>query len=235
MLPADDVAEHGLDRLFVADQIVIDDEDDSEPSLTERLKLGQHLLARFEARPPAKCHDDIAELARERTAARDLQASEHVAIGFEQINARQRQPSHLGFILLLVAGLVAALLPLPQKLRPSLIRFANEDDVGKAFEDFRLDSRHGSANNDHDTPRLNLLEDLNQPTPLNAHAGQAHKIRPAETVEVDVLDILIDEHHLVMFGDKGRAERGRPRASWRASRIAACNAPIPRRRCRSGD
>src|SRR4029078_2461626 len=115
-------------------------------------------------------HDDIAELARERTAARDLQASEHVAIGFEQINARQRQPSHLGFILLLVAGLVAALLPLPQKLRPSLIRFANEDDVGKGFEGFPLDSRHGSANDDHDTPRLNLLENLNQPTPLNAHA-----------------------------------------------------------------
>src|SRR4029079_18818877 len=148
-------------------------------------------------------HDDIAELARERTAARDLQASEHVAIGFEQINARQRQPSNLGFILLLVAGLVAALLPLPQKLRPSLIRFANEDDVGKAFEDFRLDSRHGSANNDHEPPRPTLIKDLNQPTPLNAHAGQAHKIRPAETVEVDVLDILIDEHHLVMFGDKG--------------------------------
>ena len=36
LLPADDVAQHGLDRLLVADQIVIDDEDDFNPARRKR-------------------------------------------------------------------------------------------------------------------------------------------------------------------------------------------------------
>ena len=153
-------------------------------------------------RPPAEGHDDVAELASERTAAGDLQAPEHIAIGLEQIDARQRQPSHLGLVLLLVAGLVAALLPLPQKLWPSLIRFADEDDVGNAFQDFRLHRCHRPAHSHHDAARLDLLENLEQTAPLNAHAGEADQVGAGETVEVDVLDIFVDQRHLVMFGNE---------------------------------
>jgi len=55
------------DGLLVAEQIVIDDEDDAEPGLPERFELGQDLPAGLETRAPAK----VAELAGER-AAREI-------------------------------------------------------------------------------------------------------------------------------------------------------------------
>jgi hypothetical protein len=39
--------------------------------------------------------------------------------------------------------------------------------------------RHRSANNSHDAARLDLLEDLDQPPPLDAHAGEADQVRTA--------------------------------------------------------
>jgi hypothetical protein len=83
LLPPDDVAEHRLDRLLVADQIIVNDKDNSQPGVPEGVKLGQDLLTRLEARPPAEGHDDVAELASERAAAGDLQASEHVPVDLQ--------------------------------------------------------------------------------------------------------------------------------------------------------
>ena len=116
LLPLNDVAQHRFDRLFVADQIVVDDEDDLQPGLSGRLELGQDLLARLEARPAAEGHDDVAELASERAAAGDLQASEHIPIGLQQIDARQRQPGHVGLLGLLIAALGGSPAPSPARI-----------------------------------------------------------------------------------------------------------------------
>ena len=40
LLPGDHVAEHRLDRLLVADQVVVDDEDDRHPGRADRVELG---------------------------------------------------------------------------------------------------------------------------------------------------------------------------------------------------
>src|SRR4029079_10585451 len=78
LLPLHDVTQHRLDRLLVADQVVVDDEDDLQSSSLESFELGQNLLACFEPRLSPEGHDDVAELAGEGTAAGDLQASEHI-------------------------------------------------------------------------------------------------------------------------------------------------------------
>ena len=42
------------------------------------------------------------------------------------------------------------------------------------------------------TPRDLTSLNLDQPPALDAHAGQADQVGTAETVEVDILDVLID-------------------------------------------
>ena len=97
---------------------------------------------------------------------------------------------------------MAAPLPLAQELRPSLVRFADENDVGEPCQRFRLDRRHRSANNHHDPARLGLLENFDQPPPLDAHAGQANEVGAAQPLEIDVFDVFIDQRHLMMVGYK---------------------------------
>jgi hypothetical protein len=54
--------------VLVADEIVVNHKPRSQRSTPERLKFGQDLLALLEAGPPAKDHhDDVTELASERT------------------------------------------------------------------------------------------------------------------------------------------------------------------------
>ena len=69
------------------------------------------LLTRFEARPPAEGHDDVAELAGEWTPPGDLQASEHVAIDLQQVDPRRRQFGNVRLLALLVPALMATLFP----------------------------------------------------------------------------------------------------------------------------
>ena len=44
LLPGDHVAEHFLDRLLVADQVVVDDEDQVDARCVDRVELGDDLL-----------------------------------------------------------------------------------------------------------------------------------------------------------------------------------------------
>ena len=76
------------------------------------------------------------------------------------------------------------------------------ESVGKAFEGFFLDRRQGSADRGHDAERPHLFEDLAHPTTLDAHAGKADEIGSGQAGEIDVLDILIDQRHLVMVGNE---------------------------------
>ena len=82
-----------------------------------------------------------------RTAARDLHAAEHVVLGFEQVEPRQRQLREIGFFRLHVAEL----------WRPSSHSRRNRGQVvsaspmkmtsARASSCFRLDGRHWAADN----------------------------------------------------------------------------------------
>jgi len=99
---------------------------------------------------------------------------------------------------------MATLFPFLQKLRPGQIRFAYEDDVGQVLELFRLDGRHRTSDDSHDTTSADFLENLVQPLRLHAHAREADHVGAAKPLEINCLDILVDQGHLVV----ARHERG---------------------------
>ena len=74
-------------------------------------ELGDDLAAGLEARAPAEDHDDVAELAGERAAARELHRAEGVPLHLEKVEARRRDPGHVGLLRLLVAARMPATLP----------------------------------------------------------------------------------------------------------------------------
>src|SRR4029077_11197356 len=100
----------------------------------ECFKLDQDLRTRLQARPTTKGHDDVAELARKRTTPGDLQASEHVPVDLQQIDARYRQFGDVRLLLLLIPAFVATPFPVIQEFRPRLVCLADENDSGKACQ-----------------------------------------------------------------------------------------------------
>ena len=83
----------GLDRLLVADQVVVDDEDD-RASLGARIASSSAMTCAdgLDPRAAAEGDDDVAELALERAAARELEAAEGVVPHLEQVEPRRRAP-----------------------------------------------------------------------------------------------------------------------------------------------
>ena len=76
----------------------------------QRLELGDHLRRCLDPRAAAERDDDVAELALERAAARELEAAEQVVPHLEQVESRHRHLRHVGLLGLLVARLVPSLL-----------------------------------------------------------------------------------------------------------------------------
>ena len=70
LLPRDDRTEHLLDRLLVAEQVVVDDGDERRLVAPRGLELGDDLGLGLDSRNPAEDDDDVAELAAKRTASR---------------------------------------------------------------------------------------------------------------------------------------------------------------------
>ena len=80
-----------LQRFPVADQVVVDEIDMAAiAEIVEALQLRQNLVVGLGARHAAVELDDVAELAGERAAARELDADVEIMVEFEQIEARHR-------------------------------------------------------------------------------------------------------------------------------------------------
>ena len=75
--------------LAVADEVVVDEIDVAAiAGVIERLQLGEDLVLRLGARHAAVQLDDVAELAGERAAARELDADVEILFELEQIVTR---------------------------------------------------------------------------------------------------------------------------------------------------
>src|ERR1043166_4646374 len=83
--PFDEFGEESFDVAFVADEVVVNDEDEAAPAYrAQRVQFREHLLVRLRARHAPVDFDDVAELAVERAAARILHAHRAVAREFGQ-------------------------------------------------------------------------------------------------------------------------------------------------------
>ena len=85
-----------LDGLLVADEVVVDEVDMAAiAEAIELVELGEHLGVGLGARHPPVELDDVAELAGERAAARELHADVEIVVEFQQIEARDRRLGHV--------------------------------------------------------------------------------------------------------------------------------------------
>ena len=94
--PVFECRQESLDGFFVADQVVVDKIDMTavaEP--VKRFELGEHLRMSFGPRCAAIELDDIAELAREWAAARELHADVEILVEFQKVEARNRRFGHI--------------------------------------------------------------------------------------------------------------------------------------------
>src|SRR5579875_4022766 len=138
-----------LERLLVADQVVVDEVDmTAEAQRVKALDLGEHLFGGFGTRFAAVELDDVAELAGERAAARILDADVEVVFELEQIEARWRGFGDVGrepFGRENAASLAA--LPGGDEVVDDILRFAQYLEV-RALVNVRARGDIGTA--DHD-------------------------------------------------------------------------------------
>ena len=207
LLPDDNVAQNGFDRLLVADQIVIDDEGIVHPGRDEAVHLCKHLCDGLDPRPAPEDHNDIAEFAREGAAARNLQAAVQILVHRQQVPPRRRHGRHVRLVGLLVAELMIALPPLGQEARPGFLRLADEDHIDQTAEILRGHCNPGPTEYGEDAAALQFDDDLTHAIALHRHPGKADNIRAAAAFEIDLFDILVDDRNGVLC----RGKRGNQR------------------------
>ena len=91
---------------------------------------------RLDARPPAEDRDDVAELALERAAARELHRRRHVAVHLEQVVARPagNRATSVRCACCVPLRHVGAARDRAQELRPRVVGLADETHVAGADE-----------------------------------------------------------------------------------------------------
>src|SRR5439155_11049538 len=181
----------------------------------EPLQLRNDLVGRFDPRAASENDDDVAELAGERTAARDLDAAVQVFVHRQQVPPRWRHSGHIGFVGLLVTGLVPALAPLSKKARPGLLGLADEHDIDQSAEILGIDRDPRPAEHGEYAAPLQLEDNLAHAPALDRHAGDADNVGASASFKIDLFDIFVDDRNRMLGrgkrGDRGKVERGNDR------------------------
>ena len=88
-----------FDLLFVTDKVIVHHENHLAPAqIIEFLQFGQYLCRAFGARNAAIQHDNVAEFALKRTAARKLHGHRGVGLQIEQFEAWHRRRGDVGML-----------------------------------------------------------------------------------------------------------------------------------------
>ncbi len=104
--------------------------------LIERIEFAKYLIVRLGARRAAIELDDVAELAGERTAARELHADVEIMLEFQEIEARHRRLGHVDLEFLGdEQALAGALLPGLDELRDDILDFAKDAEIRASRSD----------------------------------------------------------------------------------------------------
>ena len=181
--------------------------------LVERLELVQHLIVRLGARRPAVKLDDVAELAGERTAARELHADVEVVLELQQIEARHRR---LGDVDLEFLGheqaLAVALLPGRDELSDDVLDFAKDAEI-RGLVAVRARRRIGAADHDRQAARAAHFDEFQRVRLLEQHAAGHHHVGPVEIALRKFLGVAVDQPHVPGLRqerrDRDQAERNR--------------------------
>ncbi len=176
--PLGHCGEEFLGTLFIADEVVVDDEDGVAPAgLLELIEFGEHLGDGLGARLAAVDLDDVAELAVEGTAARVLHGHGAVAIHFDEAEVGQRADAHGGTLCGFVYGLGATDGEIVGQGSDECFCFADDDVVG-----FKIGRRHAAGDGTADygavATRAAALDDGDEVFVLGMHAADHGERQP---------------------------------------------------------
>src|SRR5262249_58643415 len=121
--------------LLIPDQVRVGEADVLAAEGGDRLDLLQDLRDRLQPRDATVGHDDVAELARERAAARRLDEVVEVVTLPDEVEARDRRLLHVDVADLLVYRLRLAGPEILAELRPGVLRLPLEHDVERAVDE----------------------------------------------------------------------------------------------------
>ena len=188
-------AQQLLGELLVPDEVVVNQEHLLGAQPTALADLLHHLLDPLHARPTPIDDDDVAELAVEGTAPRELDGKRVVGVHVEQVKARHGRQAHVGFLFCRVLGLPGPRLEVVHELRPGLLGLAVEQNVAVLTELVGTQRGVGSADGDEAPPLPELAGDLPHAALVHDVAGDPNHV--GIHVEVDLFDILVAERDLV--------------------------------------
>jgi hypothetical protein len=183
-----------LDGLFVADEVVVDEVDMAAiAEAIERVELGKHLRVGLGARHPPVKLDDVAKLAGERAAARELHADVEIVVEFQQIEARDRRLGHVDLkFLRLELSFARARFPGFDEFADDVLGFAEDAKVGRLIEmGKRRDA--GAADGDGFAVGAAEIDDVERVALLRHHPAGEDQIGPAQVVVAQFLGVAIDQ------------------------------------------
>ena len=193
---------------------------DRDHARAAALDLANHLVDRAVAELEP-VHERLgAERAALVTAARGLhERGVHIAVSLEQVVSRSRQAFHRVEAVRLVGAAHLALLEIVEKLAQHELDLADHDRVAMRERLLRHEARMHAAHRHRHPARPEGIGDLVAAVHIAGHGGDADEVRLQ--VEVDGLDVLIGEHHLVAVArnPRGHGEQARQRRVQRPVEI----------------
>ena len=194
-----------LHRLaLVADEVVVDQEDRAPPPQpVQGVELLDDLVRRLGPGHLAVELDDVAELAVERTSARELHAHRPVALHVDEVEARHRGPGHVGLPGLPVHDLRGAVGQVAQELGKDLLGLV-QHEVGHAFD--LVMERGGMRPPGHhrDPGPVAPRDDVLERGSLHDHGGREHHVGPFQVRVLQRRHVHVHDAERVL----GREHRG---------------------------
>ena len=181
--PLRELGQECLDRLLVADEVVVDEIDMAAiAQIVQCVELRQHLGVGLGARHAAVKLNNVAKLAGERTAARELHANMEIIVEFQKIEARDRRLGDVGLKLLrLELAFARACIPRLDETVDDVLGFTNDAKIGGFIEVWtRCDAR--AANDDRLSASVTEIDDIECVALLRQHPAGKDHIGPIDVV-----------------------------------------------------
>ena len=183
-----------LDRLLIADEVIVDEIDVAAVAETiQRLQLVQHLRIGLGAgHAPVKL-DNVAELAGERAAARKLHADVKIMLDLQEIESRNRGLGDVdGELFGLEDAVAGARIPGRDELVDDALGFAEHLEICLAEK--RGHRGHARPADDHRlAPRPAQIDDRDGVEILRQHAAGHDHIGPFEIAVGQFLGVAVDQ------------------------------------------
>ena len=202
--PVDHRGQKLANRLLGSDEVVVHEHDPAlEAGGPDRVELRQHLARRLGPWHPPVERDDVAELALERTAARELDREVVIGAGPEQVVAGDGRAMQLGLAVGLVHATRPAGLEVCGEVGEDLFRLAQHQVVGQG-QAIGLGRGERSADHRAHAQPATAPQDLQQRVLLGEHAREQHEVGRRQVLVAERLHAQVDEPEVPVLGKQRR-------------------------------